>query len=149
MGRARTRKIATQCGPDMEGALKKIMLVEDDPDIQLITRLGLELFGAYEVEVCSSGIEALRSAPAFAPDLILLDLMMPGMDGFATMDALRGLPGVAATPVVFLTANTQDRIRQDLYQRGAVGIIIKPVEPHALVEQIRAIWQRLGSNAAP
>jgi two-component system OmpR family response regulator len=131
----------------MDNSLKKIMLVEDDPDIQLITRLGLEVFGAYEVRVCGSGAEALQSAPAFVPDLILLDLMMPGMDGFATLDGLRRLPEVATTPVIFLTANTQDRVRQDSYQRGAAGIIIKPVEPHALVEEIRAIWERLNPAA--
>jgi two-component system OmpR family response regulator len=65
------------------------------------------------------------------------------------MDALRALPEMAATPMIFLTANTQDRVRQDSYQRGAAGIIIKPIEPHALVEEIRAIWQRLGSAAPP
>jgi two-component system OmpR family response regulator len=132
----------------MDDSLKKITLVEDDPDLQLITRLGLEVFGAYEVQVCASGAEALQSAPAFAPNLILLDLMMPGMDGFATMDALRRLPEMAVTPIVFLTANTQERVRQDLFQRGAAGIIIKPIEPRALVDQIRAIWQRLGDAAS-
>ena len=73
----------------MKHTLKKIMLVEDEPDIQLITRLSLEVGGGYEVRVCGSGTEALESAPAYAPDLILLDVMMPGMDGLATMDALR------------------------------------------------------------
>ena len=128
-------------------ALNKIMVVEDDPDIQLITRLGLEICGKYAVLVCSSGPEAVQSAAAFAPDLILLDMMMPGMDGLATMDALRKLPGLAATPTIFLTANAQDRLRQDLLQRGALGVILKPVEPQGLVDQIRTIWQRLDSSA--
>ena len=126
----------------MKTPLKKIMLVEDDPDIQLITRLSLEVGGGYEVCVCASGAEAVQSAPAYAPDLILLDMMMPGMDGLATMDALRRLPATAATPMVFFTANTQGPVRQDLLRRGALGVIIKPVEPNALVEQIRALWQR-------
>jgi CheY-like chemotaxis protein len=133
----------------MELPLKKIMLVEDDPDIQLITRLSLEVAGGYEVRVCSSGAEALQSARADAPDLILMDVMMPGMDGLATMDALRTLPGVAATPIVFFTANTQDQVRQSLVRRGALGVIIKPVEPNALVEQIRAIWQRFAAGCSP
>ena len=135
-------------GLDMEHALKKIMLVEDEPDIQLVTRLGLEVGGGYEVRVCASGAEALESAPAYAPDLILLDMMMPGMDGPATMDALRKLPGLAAIPVVFFTANTQCQTRQDLLRRGALDIIVKPIEPSALVAQVRAIWQRLQSGAA-
>ena len=131
----------------MNRALKKILLVEDDPDIQLITRLSLEVGGGYEVRICATGEDALQSAPAFAPDLILLDMMMPGMDGLATMDALRTLPAIAATPVVFFTANTQNHIRRDLLRRGALGVLIKPIEPNALVEQIRALWQRIHGDA--
>ena len=126
----------------MTSQLKKIMLVEDDPDIQLITRLSLEVGGDYEVRVCASGAEAVQSAAAYAPDLILLDMMMPGMDGLATMDSLRKLPGLAATPMVFFTANTQQKVRQNLLGRGALGVIIKPIEPDALVAQIRALWQQ-------
>jgi two-component system OmpR family response regulator len=132
----------------MEHPLKKILLVEDDPDIQLITRLSLEVGGGYEVRVCGSGPEAVQSAPAYAPDLILLDVMMPGMDGIATMDALRKLPELAASQMVFFTANTQAQIRQDLLRRGALDIIMKPIEPTALVEQIRAIWQRHQSGSS-
>jgi CheY-like chemotaxis protein len=132
----------------MQRPLKRIMLVEDDPDIQLITRLSLEVGGGYEVRVCGSGAEAIQSAPAFAPDLIVLDVMMPGMDGPATMDALRKLPDLAATPVVFFTANTQELVRQDLLRRGALDIIIKPIEPNALVAQIRSIWQQLAPGAS-
>lgn len=125
------------------------MVVEDDPDIQLVTRLGLEICGSYEVRVCGSGAEAVQSAMAYAPDLILLDMMMPGMDGLATMDALRKLPGLAATPMIFLTANAHEQLRQDLLKRGALGVILKPIEPQGLVDQIRAIWQRFTSNASP
>lgn len=132
----------------MERALKKIMLVEDDPDIRLITRLGLEVCGGYEVRVCASGAQALQAAPAFAPDLILLDVMMPGMDGFAAMDALRKLPELAATPVVFFTADSRAEVRRDLLRRGALDVIVKPVEPNALVEQMRVIWRRFASGAS-
>jgi CheY-like chemotaxis protein len=130
----------------MKRALKRIMLVEDDPDIQLIARLSLEIGGGYEVRVCGSGAEAVQSAGDYAPDLILLDVMMPGMDGLATMEALRKLPATAVTPMVFFTANTQDQIRQEMLRRGALGVIIKPVEPQMLVEQIRALWQRFASG---
>jgi len=78
----------------------------------------------------------------------VLDVMMPGMDGPATMDVLRKLPDLAATPVVFFTANTHEMVRQDLLRRGALDIIIKPIEPNALVAQIRSIWQRLAPGAS-
>jgi CheY-like chemotaxis protein len=126
----------------MRSALKKILLVEDDPDIQYITRLSLEVGGGYEIKVCGSGAEAIQAGPAFAPDLILLDVTMPGMGGPATMDALRRLPDLAATPIVFFTAHTHGQMRRDLLRRGALGIITKPIEPKALVEQIRAIWRQ-------
>ena len=133
----------------MERSLKKIMLVEDEPDIQLITRLSLEIGGGYDVRVCSNGEQAVQSAPAYAPDLILLDFMMPGMDGIATMAALRQLPEMAATPIIFFTAHAQRQAQQDLLLRGALGVIVKPIEPDALVEQIRMLWQRFASTASP
>ena len=132
----------------MDCSLKKIMLVEDDPDIQLITRLSLEASGGYDVRVCGSGAEAVQSARAYAPDLILLDVMMPGMDGVATMDALRELPEMAAIPMVFFTAHAQRHVQQELLLRGALGVIVKPIEPDALVEQIRMLWQRFASASS-
>ncbi len=128
--------------------LIRILLVDDDPDIQLITRLSLEVGGGFDVRVCGSGAEAVQSAHAWAPDLALLDFMMPGMDGIATMDALRNLPGLAAVPVIFFTAGTQRQIQQELLGRGALGVIVKPIEPQALVEQIRSLWQRHAPTSA-
>ena len=126
----------------MSKSLSRIMLVEDDPDIQLITRLSLEVGAGYEVRVCASGVEALEAAPEYAPDLILMDMMMPGMDGLSTMEALRAIAATAHTPVIFFTANTQEKMRQDLLRRGALGVIVKPVEPNALVAQIHSHWSR-------
>ena len=123
------------------------MLVEDEPDIQLITRIALERVGGFEVLVCGSGAEALRSAPNYAPDLILLDNMMPGMNGISTMAALRAVPELAATPVVFITASNENEMRLGLIRRGALGVIFKPFEPRALIEQIVSIWQ--SGNPAP
>ena len=133
----------------MERSLKKIIVVEDDPDIQLITRLSLEAGGGYEVLVYGGGAEAVQAARTYAPDLILLDVMMPGMDGIAAMDALRILPETAAIPIIFFTANAQHQVRQDLLLRGALGVIVKPIEPDALVEQIRTLWQRFASASSP
>jgi two-component system OmpR family response regulator len=122
-------------------SLVKILLVEDEPDIQLITRLALEKIGNYQVMICGSGSEALQSVRACVPDLILLDNMMPGMDGVETMQAMRALPALSSTPIVFLTAGNEREMRAELIGKGALEVIFKPFEPHALIEQIRSIWQ--------
>jgi len=126
--------------------LVRILLVEDEPDILLITRLALEKIGNYQVLICGSGREALRSGPAFVPDLILLDNMMPGMDGVETMKAMRALPVLGAIPIVFLTASNEKETREELIRKGALEVIFKPFEPHALIEQIRSIWQRRANS---
>src|SRR5512135_223483 len=87
--------------------LKRILYVEDEPDIQAVARLALEMVGGFTVEVCSSGQEALDKVAAFAPQLVLLDVMMPGMDGPATLAALRQIPSLSGLPVIFMTAKVQ------------------------------------------
>lgn len=123
----------------MERSLKKIMVVEDDPDIQFITRLSLEVSGGYEVRVCGSGAEAVQSAPAYAPDLILLDVMMPGMDGYQTLAALRKDPDTANIPVVLLTAKTLSDRDEQLRGQGVVDILTKPFLPRQLADRIARI----------
>ena len=83
-------------------ALQKILYIEDEPDIQTVARLALETIGGFTLEVCSSGSEALEKSEAFNPDLILLDVMMPDMDGPATLKALRNLPNTANKPAIFM-----------------------------------------------
>jgi two-component system OmpR family response regulator len=122
--------------------LKRILLVEDDPDIQTITSLALGTFGGYDVLVCASAAEALDAAAAFAPDLILLDVMMPGMDGIEALKALRQVPQTAETPVVFLTARVQPSDVARYQELGSLGLIRKPFEPMALVDTIGQIWTR-------
>src|SRR3954452_11452934 len=90
-----------------QSALSRILFVEDDPDIQVVATLALESLGGFRVLACSSGTEALSRFAELAPDLVLLDVMMPGMDGPATLEALRRLPGGSTTPVVFMTARVQ------------------------------------------
>src|SRR5437868_4642739 len=87
--------------------LTKILLVEDEEDIRTIASISLEDIGHFTVKYCASGMEALEVAEIFAPDLILLDVMMPGMDGIETMKRLRLLPSLKETPVIFLTAKVQ------------------------------------------
>ncbi|MEW5771323.1 MAG: response regulator [Pseudomonadota bacterium] len=122
------------------GTLQRILYVEDEPDIQAVARLALELVGGFTVKICSSGEEALREAAAFAPDLILLDVMMPGMDGPSTLKALRGQATLAEVPVAFMTAKVQPPEVAHYKALGARDVIAKPFDPMKLADQIRAIW---------
>lgn len=123
-------------------SLERILHVDDDTDIQKVTKLALEEIGGFVVEICSSGREAIDKAPIFAPDLILLDVMMPGMDGPETLRRLRKLPEMAETPVIFMTAKAQAREIERYKAMGAVDIVTKPFDPMTLSQQIRDIWQR-------
>ncbi|MDX9860042.1 MAG: response regulator [Rhodospirillales bacterium] len=120
--------------------LKKILVVEDDPDIQLVARIALETVGGLTVETCGSGQEAIQVAPRFGPDLILLDVMMPEMDGPTTLQHLRADPALAATPVVFCTAKAMPTELEHYRNLGSAGVIAKPFDPMALADQIREIW---------
>lgn len=120
--------------------LKRILFVEDEPDIQLIARMALESIGGFVVEVCSSGQEALRVAPTFAPDLILLDVMMPGMNGLDTLQALRDMEATATTPAVFMTAKVQPHEVAHYKSLGVLDVIAKPFDPMKLPETITTIW---------
>ena len=126
----------------MSSELQRILYVEDEPDIQAVAQVALEAVGGFEVKICSSGEEALASAEAFAPQLILSDVMMPGMDGPATLAALRRLPALAGVPAIFMTAKTQPEEVQQLRDAGAMEVIAKPFDPMGLAGQIRDIWQR-------
>jgi len=129
----------------MTKTLDKILYVEDDPDIQAIDVMVLDAISGFTLEPCSSGSEALSKAIAFNPDLILLDVMMPGMDGPETLHALRKLPELSATPVVFMTAKVQPQEVQGYLALGAVGVIAKPFDPMTLADQLRDIWTRVNN----
>ncbi|WP_448207142.1 response regulator [Azospirillum sp. sgz302134] len=127
----------------MQRPLRTILLVEDDPDIQEIARLSLETFGGFTVALCSSGGEAVEKAPAIRPDLILLDFMMPGMDGAETLAALRARESLADVPVVFMSAKARPDEVRGFKQLGAVDVITKPFDAVALSDRVRAIWDGL------
>ena len=124
------------------GTLKKILVVEDALDIQMVTRISLEKKGGFEVEVCSSGAEALEKAETFNPDLILLDVMMPGMDGPTTLGSLRNLPTLGKTPVIFMTAKVQPQEVAHYIDLGAINVIAKPFDPMTLAETIQSMWDK-------
>jgi len=128
------------CGAIMEerhmGRQKRILYIEDETDLQWLVKHLLESAGGFKVLVCGSGAEGLRSMEGFAPDLVLLDVMMPEMDGFSVLRALRARPESVAVPVVFLTARMPEG--DEYLELGADGVIAKPFEPSRLVEQVRA-----------
>ena len=128
-----------------EGELQKILHVEDEPDIRDITRLSLVRVGGFTLESCESGAQALEKAPQFQPDLILIDVMMPGMDGPATLRALREMPELAQTPVVFVTAKARPHEVEEFKELGAIGVITKPFEPMQLPQQLRELWEEHNS----
>ena len=120
----------------------KIMYVDDEVDIRCIVEFALEDEVGMELRLCASGQEALDLAPTFRPDLILLDVMIPVMDGPTTLQRLRQLPGLAQTPVAFVTAKVQPTEVAYLTSIGAIDVIAKPFDPMRLPEQIRALWKR-------
>ena len=120
--------------------LKRILYAEDEPLIQAMAKLALEKVGGFEVLLCSSGAQALEQVKGFAPDLILLDVVMPGMDGPATFAALRADPTTAPIPVVFLTANAQPAEVARYMALGALDVVAKPFMPMTLAAQIKRIW---------
>lgn len=126
----------------MADNLTRILYVEDEPDIQMVARLALEVLGGFTVEICSSGDEALQRAPGFKPQLFLLDVMMPGMDGPSTLTMLRALPQFACTPVIFMTAKVQPGEVAGYRKLGAVDIIPKPFDPMTLASRVQDIWER-------
>jgi CheY-like chemotaxis protein len=122
-------------------SFRKILLVDDDQEILFIARMALESLGGFSVCTCGSGREALQRAMEFAPDLIVLDVMMPEMDGPAVLRALRLLPGLRATPVIFLTGLSYPAgVHADL-GNGILGVISKPFDPISLPDRIRQLVQ--------
>jgi CheY-like chemotaxis protein len=120
--------------------LHRILYVEDDHDIQLVARLALEAVGGFEVRLCSSGEEGLAAATADPPDLLLLDVMMPSMDGPSTLSAMREVESLANVPAVFITAKVQPNEVDHYISLGALGIIAKPFDPMTLADTVRSIW---------
>ncbi len=118
---------------------RTILLVDDEPDIRELARMSLEMVGGFRVVVADSGAMAVELAASSAPDAVVLDVQMPGMDGPATLAALRGTTAGAQVPVVFLTASVQETQVAELRRLGAVGVLPKPFDPMTLPDQLRAV----------
>jgi CheY-like chemotaxis protein len=120
---------------------KRILLVDDDDDIRLVAGLSLRRVGGHEVESVASGHDALAVLADAAFDLVLLDMQMPGMDGRATLDAIRATDA-ADVPVIFLTASQRSEL-DDLQTLGACGVLAKPFDPMRLAADVADVmgWE--------
>jgi len=123
--------------------LERICYVEDDEDIRRIVRMSLERVGKMTVELVDEPSRAIEAMLAFRPDLVMLDWMMPGMDGPTLFRQMKQRPETSSLPVVFITAKAAQRDLDELMGMGAAGAISKPFSPKDLPEQLRAIWAKL------
>jgi CheY-like chemotaxis protein len=123
--------------------LNRICYVEDDEDIQRIVRLSLERIGKMTVEVVTDPTTAVETMVKFQPDLVMLDWMMPVLDGPAVFRQMKGRAETGGLPVVFITAKAAQRDLDELIAMGASGTISKPFSPKDLPDQLRAIWAKL------
>lgn len=122
--------------------LTKVLVVEDDVDIQKVVRMSLKVRGTKDVVVVSNGEECLAVAGELKPDLILLDVMMPKLDGYQTCRRLKQSPETKAIPVIFLTAKAQQFEMKQGLDAGALGYLVKPFDPMTLHDQIVAMLSR-------
>lgn len=122
-------------------ALQRVLYVEDDPDIRQVAVMALELVGGLEVRACDSGAAAGLIGD-FAADLLLIDVMMPGMDGPSTLAHLRATAAFAAVPAMFFTAKVRPDEIARLLDLGAIGVIAKPFDAMTLAEEIVGKWAR-------
>jgi two-component system OmpR family response regulator len=125
--------------------LNKILYAEDEADIRDIAQIALEDIGGYTVIFCRTGREALIKAKEVEPDLILLDVMMPEMDGPTTLTELRKLPDYVDIPVIFMTAKIQADEIAKYKNMGAIDVIAKPFDPMTLADTLNHIWERFKS----
>jgi len=128
---------------------RRILLVEDDDSIRTIATMSLEELGGHQVLAFGSGEDALARAAPFAPELLLLDVSMPGMDGPQTLAALRRQPELGDVPAVFLTAHTNARQVAELRRLGALDVIAKPFDPLHLCDRITAVLTGPDTIPAP
>jgi CheY-like chemotaxis protein len=119
--------------------ISKVMMVDDEPDIRTIGQLSLSAIGKWQTVLVDSGREALAVAAREQPDVVLLDVMMPGMDGLATLAGLKEQAATSSIPVIFMTAKVQKHEVERYLQLGAVGVIRKPFDPVTLPAEIRKL----------
>ena len=143
-----TKSLGPKLPPMQQTDLHDILYIDDDRDILTITQFALEKIGGFHVETCNSGGKGLAAAEAMHPDLIMLDVMMPDVDGPSLLRSIQNNRQLCGTPVVFMTARMRPAEIDRYAALGAVGIIPKPFNPVTLSDDIRNIWQTYQRNAA-
>lgn len=128
--------------------LHRILHIDDEPDILAVAAFALRKIGGFTVQSANSGTQAVALAKEFKPDLVLLDVMMPVMDGVQTLAALRADPATAGIPVVYLTAKVQALEVSSLQQSGVAAVLAKPFDPASLCRDLEAIWARTARGQA-
>jgi CheY-like chemotaxis protein len=123
--------------------IEKVLLVDDDKNIRLIAQIGLEDTPDWIVTTAESGAEAIAKATADPPDLILLDMMMPDMDGKSTLVKLRANASTSHIPIIFMTAKVQTQELESYLALGAAGVISKPFDPITLSADIKRVLSSL------
>lgn len=131
----------------MTEVLEKVMLVEDDLDIALLAQIALEEFGGLQFVHHATGAAALEAVNGYAPDLIMLDYRMPGMNGAEVLQALRERPATRDIPVIFMTASLMPKHVARLRDLGALEVLAKPFDPLTLADQIKRIWKMRGQTS--
>lgn len=129
-----------------KATLNRILYVEDDADIREIVTMSLEMLGEFQVAACDSCANALDLVEEFNPDLLLLDVMMPDVDGPATLQVLREHVSAESAPAIFITAKVEAGEMASYRHMGVLGVIVKPFDPMILSGQIEEIWQRHRSS---
>ncbi|MBX9571961.1 MAG: response regulator [Candidatus Obscuribacterales bacterium] len=119
--------------------IQKVLLIDDDQHVRLVARIGLEDVGGWEVLQATNGQEGVEMAEEHQPDVILCDVMMPILDGPATLAKIRASANLKTTPVIFLTAKVQTDELAHYFSLGAKGVIMKPFDPLTLAEQVRKL----------
>lgn len=135
-------KFVSEQNVPLELDVIKILHVDDDSDIREIVLFSLNVSQAFELKQYAGPMDALRDAQAFQPDILLLDLMMPGMSGDTLLEHLRVIPGLETTAAIFMTARAQPDDIKRLISAGAKDVIVKPFDVLTLGDQIRAIFER-------
>jgi DNA-binding response OmpR family regulator len=122
---------------------KRILLIDDEETIQEVVQIGIEIEAGWQVAIASSGLEGINLAKSQQPDAILLDVMMPDMDGISTLSNLKANAQTSSIPVIFLTAKTPASEKDELQNLGVVDVITKPFNAMTLASQIAKIlhWE--------
>jgi CheY-like chemotaxis protein len=123
-------------------AFHSVLYVDDDPDICAVVKLTLSLMAGLKVETALSGDQGVAMAIALRPDLILMDVMMPGLDGPGALERMRQIPRIAEIPVIFMTAKVLPAELAHFRELGVIGVIGKPFDPAKLADDLSAVWSR-------